>query len=232
MKLAHSATGGVAQPTVQCWLYDVSELSDDATFKAAMASLPWEERRAKVLRYRFKKDQCLSLGAGLLCAHALQEAGVDDLTLGFGTYNKPYLLHCPNIHFNLSHSGTMVLCAVASQEVGADVEKCHEYDSGVADYAFAHSERSWIQAQDDSAEAFSRMWVRKESYLKLQGTGLTDDIKAFAVEPGSASERDLLFWEQTCNEHYICVCTRHVAQICLQAYSFAHDPSAILRCIN
>ena len=53
---------------LRCWLYDVSELYDSAVFERAMACLPWDERRDLALRYRFPKDQCLSLGAALLAA--------------------------------------------------------------------------------------------------------------------------------------------------------------------
>ena len=101
----------------RCYYYDVSALSSAERFEQALASLPWEERREKILRYRFEKDRRLSLGAGLLAAYALREAGAEDLALQTGEYGKPELLFYPNIRFNLSHSGTLAVCAVSDRPV-------------------------------------------------------------------------------------------------------------------
>ena len=106
----------------KCYYYDVSGLSSPERFARELASLPWEERRERILRYRFEKDRRLSLGAGLLAAYALREAGAEDLTLQTGENGKPELLSYPDIHFNLSHSGTIAVCAVSDRPVGVDVE--------------------------------------------------------------------------------------------------------------
>ena len=37
-----------------------------------------------------------------------------DLTLASGTHGKPYFLHAPQLHFNLSHSGRHWLCAFSA----------------------------------------------------------------------------------------------------------------------
>ena len=198
---------------VRCWLYDVSELYDDTTFSMAMGCLPWEERRQRARRYRFKKDQCLCLGAGLLVAYALKKMGVRDLSLGSGEWGKPYLLRYPHIHFNLSHSGTMVACAVASEPVGVDVEERHAYDEGVARLCFTIAERHWMMGQPNVDEAFVRLWVRKESYLKLLGTGLTDDVRAFDVTPGLTGRRNVQFSEREQGGHTVCVCAESPARV-------------------
>ena len=43
-----------------------------------------------------------------------------DLTLASGTHGKPYFLHAPQLHFNLSHSGRHWLCAFSGAPVGLD----------------------------------------------------------------------------------------------------------------
>lgn len=198
---------------VQCWLYDVSELCQSELFWAALRQLPWEGRKAEAKRFRFAKDRCLCLGAGLLAAHALGEAGVRDLSLAYGRYGKPYLAQCPDVHFNLSHSGTIALCAVAWEPVGADVELRHKHDEGIAELCFTGDERRWMCEQPDADIAFTRMWVRKESYLKLLGTGLTDDVKAFDVSPAAVGEKGVRFWEWEHRGHYASVCCRGEARV-------------------
>lgn len=191
---------------IRCWLYDVSELYDEETYAVAMRHVTWQDRRMRIGRYRFAKDRCLSLGAGLLAEHALRKAGASDLSLGVGAYGKPYLQRCPGMHFNLSHSGTMAVCAVASEPVGVDVEERHAYDEGVASLCFAEAERRWIADQPDADVAFTRMWVRKESYLKLRGTGLTDELRSLDVSPASEEMLGVSFWECGQGGYEVCVC--------------------------
>lgn len=195
---------------VICWSYDVEELEDDGLFRAGMEALPWEERKGKVERLRFGKDRRLSLGAGLLCAWVLRRAGVTDLELALGPHGKPKLAHEANVHFNLSHSGTIALCAMANESVGADVQELHANDAGIARICYTAAEQRWIAAQDDADWAFTRLWARKESYLKLLGTGLSKDALSFEAMPGALPERGVRFAEAERCGHAICVCTRSV----------------------
>ena len=196
---------------VRCYYYDVSELEDRAMFERGMAMLPWPERCRKVERYRFDKDRRLCLGAGLLAAHMLREAGAIDLTLAYGTHDKPSLANEPNIHFNLSHSGSLAICAVSTETVGADVEEVCDHGRAVAKHCFVPRELAWLDRQADAAHAFTRLWVRKESYIKLLGCGLSRDPKSFDVTPGTASaETDangVRYSELNLGAYIVCVCT-------------------------
>ncbi len=190
-----------------CYYFDVSALSTQERFAQGMASLPWEERRQKILRYHFDRDRRLSLGAGLLLAYALREAGAEDLSLAYSEHGKPYLLSYPDLHFNLSHSGTLALCAVSDRPVGADVERPGRADQAVARRCFLPQELEWMENAPDRARAFTRLWTRKESYLKLLGTGLAREMNSFSVLPGEAMEDGAAFTEKEVSGHLICVCT-------------------------
>lgn len=192
----------------RCWYYDVSELYDAAAYAAAMSLLPWPERRAKAERFVFNKDRCLCLGAGLLCAYALRKVGARNLAMSYGDHGKPYLQNHPNIHFNISHSGTMAVCAVSSVPVGIDVEEHQPYDEGVARLCFTDEELEWVGQQSDAAHAFTRLWTRKESYLKLLGTGLSKSANSFLAQPGSLPEPKVRFHEYDFQGYSLCLCTR------------------------
>ena len=198
----------LSQTTCECWRYDVLELYDESAFKRAMALLPWPERRAKVERFVFQKDKCLCLGAGLLLAFALREVGVRSLALGYGAHDKPYLLDCPNVHFNLSHSGTWAVCAVSTDQVGIDVEEHRAYDDGVARLCFTPREIAWMERQDDVPKAFARLWTRKESYVKLLGTGLSVAPSSIETMPGARPEPGVGFCEYELSKYAVCVCAR------------------------
>lgn len=191
---------------VECAYYDVSELEDPALMAWGLEHLPWPERREKVGRFRFARDQRLCLGAGLLADHMLRHAGASDLTLGYGEHGKPYLVNHPSIHFNLSHSGNLAVCAVADIPVGVDVETIQDHGDAVARYCYQPAELAWLDRASDRDLAFTRLWVRKESYIKLMGTGLSREPRSFSVLPGEPMENDANFKEVDVRDALLCLC--------------------------
>ena len=163
---------------------DTDALCDPILYDRAFASVS-DERRAKTERFRFESDRRLSLGAGVLLRHALSEAGVDpDLPIIYGERGKPYLCGC-TVHFNLSHSGTKVICAVSDGEVGCDIEKVGRSSLNVARRFFTPEEYGRILGCGSDAEKdilFCRYWVMKESLMKLTGLGLALSPSDFFVD--------------------------------------------------
>lgn len=95
------------------------------------------------------------------------------------------------LHFNLSHSGELALCAVADREVGVDLEQLKHHDDieRVAQHFFSEVEARTLGTLSgiDRTHFFFRTWVRKEAYLKASGEGLARDTTRFTVtEPGAA----------------------------------------------
>lgn len=85
---------------------------------------------------------------------------------------KPYL-PLPHAFFSLSHAGNLVLCALGSRPVGVDVEAIRPVDPDL--YSFLRPEEAaHLAALDEPARtaAFFGLWTRKESYVKLLGSGL------------------------------------------------------------
>lgn len=190
-----------------CWYCDVSILSDPALFSRGMAILPWEARRKKVLRYRFEKDRLLCLGAGLLAACALRQSGAVDLSIHYLGNGKPVLSAHPDIHFSLSHSGKLAVCAVSEQTVGADIEAWQQMEDQIAEMCFTAVELKWLNAQQRADRAFIRLWTRKESYLKMLGTGLSQSLNAFSVLPETSVNIRASFAEWDVEDYSICVCS-------------------------
>lgn len=98
-----------------------------------------------------------------------------------------------DIRFNLAHSGSLVLCAVASaREVGVDIERIDEaFDfDPVAGISFSLAERAALTRLParDRRGAFFAGWTRKEAYLKGLGEGLGYPLAGFDVSlaPGAA----------------------------------------------
>ena len=90
---------------------------------------------------------------------------------------KPYFRDLP-VYFNLSHSGEYVLCAVSTEEIGADIQQHCGKDVGKLARRF-FPEREWTaleRAGEERERLFYRLWARKEAYGKLTGKGVADAL--------------------------------------------------------
>ena len=170
---------------MKIYITDTSALMKRQLFARAYESVP-QERRRRIDRFRFPKDRCRSLGAGVLLRRALAEAGVDETEFVYGEYGKPRLAGNKGVHFNLSHAGDRAMCVIAPFRVGCDVERIGHRGAGVAERFFAPEEYNQILSAPESERdaAFTRLWALKESFLKATGLGLTLPLSAFTVSVG------------------------------------------------
>lgn len=101
-----------------------------------------------------------------------------EIRLARGDHGKPRLADPESgLRFNLSHSGSLALVAVAlGREVGVDVEKLKpERDLvALADRALEPEEAAAVRALTgaDRARVFYDLWTRHEARLKCLGVGL------------------------------------------------------------
>jgi 4'-phosphopantetheinyl transferase len=104
-----------------------------------------------------------------------------------GPHGKPRLAGGAGVHFSLSHSRDVVLCAIAGAPVGVDVEAIPADDCHSELFTCLHPlERAAVAAAPTSRrpEAFTRCWVRKEAYLKGTGEGLSREPQGIRVGVG------------------------------------------------
>ena len=141
-----------------------------------------KNRQEKIDFYRFDKDKKLSCGAYLLLKKLLSQENITQPSFKTGKYGKAYISNHKDIHFNLSHSGKMVLCAISDMEVGVDIEYIdHTIDLNIAKHYFYNSEYENIMNSENSADEFFRYWVLKESYMKYTGLGMNLALDSFEI---------------------------------------------------
>lgn len=80
------------------------------------------------------------------------------------------------LHFNVSHSGDIIMIGISHAPVGVDVEYM---DAGfsyeqVLDVTFSEKELGFIRSSNNRSEAFFLLWTRKEALLKATGKGIDD----------------------------------------------------------
>ena len=178
---------------------DVRPLAEESLFDAALHAVSFA-RQKKVLQTEDMAARRLSLGGGLLEEAALQRFG-------------------KGVYTNLSHSGTTAVCAVSSAKVGVDVEHLRENVdfACVARRYFCQAEQDYLfsaPTDDLAREAFFRLWVLKESFMKATGWGLNLPLNAFCVHVGSPSRIEqqvdakcYYFYEYRFHDDFLAVCS-------------------------
>lgn len=165
-------------------------LPDDVTFASAFAALPvWRRRKAET--FRFDADRRRSVAVWLLLRQMLAERGIDAdvLPVVENDCGKPSFDPSVGLHFSLSHAGDRVMVAVSDAEVGCDVERIVPIDDGMMNACLSVAERQDLAklSGQDRDRAFMRLWVRKESYAKAIGRGMSVDLTTVSAadEPPS-----------------------------------------------
>lgn len=92
-------------------------------------------------------------------------------------YGKPFLQDY-NLYFNISHSGSLVICAVDYYEIGVDVEKVVPRKLCSLISLFSNKEQNYLMemAQEEQLIGFYKIWTCKESYIKALGVSLNKEI--------------------------------------------------------
>lgn len=170
---------------LRMYILDTEEFADMDYYQKCYNSLS-ARRQEKADSFRFPADKKLSVGAGLLLDRGLKEYGLreSEVRIGLGGNGKPYLLDYPEIHYNLAHSGNMVLAAFAKTEVGCDIEQVKTANLKVAKRFFCADEYAYIASQEEGEQAlaFCRIWTLKESFLKATGMGMKLPLDSFAFQ--------------------------------------------------
>ena len=154
---------------------------DSAGSQAAWPLLTDDERQhAATFRSSLARDQFV-VGHGLLRSVLSSHLGVPPAAVSFKTEpdGKPHLAGTGGggpLQFNLSHSGSVAVLAVAtSRTVGVDVEELSRRVDidGVARRQFTERECGLLADLDETqvASMFFTLWVRKEALIKALGTG-------------------------------------------------------------
>lgn len=173
----------VAMPRADAPL-DASLLDDAERARAAAYRQPGDRVRFTVTRATVRE----LLGRYLDAAPA-------SLCFTAGMRGRPELRGFPDISWNVSHSGEHALIAVSgARTVGIDIERI---DSALdwreltglvctaEELATLMREPVWLQRQ-----SFFRCWTAKEALLKALGLGITEGLRALAVDPaGDGAQR-------------------------------------------
>ncbi|MBL4987504.1 4'-phosphopantetheinyl transferase family protein [Bacillus safensis] len=153
------------------------------------------EKRAAAKRFRFLIDARRTLLGEVLVRqtiHDMYELPMDEIVFETEGNGKPVVRQLPSFHFNLSHSGDWVVCAVDDAPVGIDIEEIKPIDLAIAKRFFSADEYQDLLSQPaERQEAyFFHLWSMKEAFIKLTGKGLSYGLSSFTArlsEDGQAA---------------------------------------------
>ena len=156
---------------------DMRDLPKQASSEDAVSSMRPESALARKLVAR-------ALHTFLGRAPSSEELAGEVRTAG----GKPCFPAFPDFHYNISHSGSFVVCAVCDRPVGIDLQKIPEQAERamkIAKRFFSGQEQETLNVLrgNDEPEAlcrlFCRYWTARESYIKLTGRGLSEPFGNF-----------------------------------------------------
>ena len=157
----------------------------DFDLDAALSEIS-EQRREQAVKFKHELGQRLCVLAYQLLKQGLRKAyGIEgNPQFEYNEHGKPAIVGHPEIFFNFSHCKEAVLCAISEQPVGVDVESVRSFNDSLVHYTMNEDEIREIETAEDRAVAFIRLWTMKEAALKLEGTGISKDMKQVLQQDG------------------------------------------------
>ncbi len=175
---------------------DVTSFKDEMCFERCLEQVP-PSRRQRIALLRLKEDRWRSLGAGWLLKEVLiRYFGVESPCLDHLPGGKPVVKDQPRVQFSLTHTGKWAVCAADTFPIGADAETIQGNRQAIARRFFTKEEQKTLFSLPSSEEQdtiFTRIWTRKEAFLKYTGEGLRRSLSSFA--PVSPDTDTIPIWD-------------------------------------
>ncbi len=164
---------------------DIRVLEQERLFQHFFYELS-EQRQQKIEALQLMRSKYQSLGAWTLLDQLLKKhEGLREreLRIATGIKKKPYVLDRNDLHFNLSHSKDYAFAVISPVAVGCDIqyEEQNGREERLAERFFSKEE----QAAFADGMSFYRIWASKESWIKCDGSGMTQDLRSFSVVGGA-----------------------------------------------
>ena len=162
---------------------------DESLFQVLL-ELVSEQRKQRAERFLRREDAWRSvLGEALAryCIGQRESISSHEVRFAINEQGKPFTQTPGRTHFNISHSGSWIVCALDERPVGVDVERIHAIEFDIAKRFFSPKEYEDLSCLSGQAreERFFEYWTLKESYIKAIGKGLSCPLSSFTIVLGN-----------------------------------------------
>lgn len=171
---------------LEIYAVEINKDIDKNLFEKALDYVPIS-KQSRIKRFLRYEDSLRALIAEVLIRKIVilkLKINNDEIFFETGEYGKPHLKNFDKFHFNISHSGKWVLCAISDKPIGIDVEKIKDLDIKIADRFFSKQEVEdlYNKNENDRLKYFFDLWTLKESYIKADGRGLNIPLNSFSFK--------------------------------------------------
>ena len=105
-------------------------------------------------------------------------------TFLYNEYGAPSIKNGP--YFSISHCKSGIAVAVSKQPIGIDIETVRSLKVDLVKKTMNPLEQEVIFFDTQPDWAFTRLWTRKEAFLKMKGTGIINDLHAALADSNGA----------------------------------------------
>ena len=112
---------------------------------------------------------------------------------------KPYLPKSK--HFNISHCENFLCLSFSDTTVGVDVQKKFSYNENLANYICNDFELEQLKKSNSKDIDLTKLWIKKESYIKCLGLNLSFDFKKL-------NYKNCTFEYHEIDDYFICECLK------------------------
>ena len=156
---------------IQVFVYEMKTSWSEEKFTEALLVLP-EFMQKEIVQFKHRQTAMHSLIGKLLLNYAIEKMNLNFALQDVKTTAKgrPYLTR--NIDFNIAHSGSWVVLAIAENRIGIDIEKHRIIEVDLFRKYFSDEEWNEIITSENPQPAFFDFWSVKESAIKCNGKGV------------------------------------------------------------
>lgn len=174
-----------------------------------MEHLP-KDMQMKIRRFKRWEDAQACLFGKILLIEGLKQYGFKAnclIDIKYSKYDRPYL--SDSIDFNISHSGGLVICAIAENcRIGIDLEEIRQVDTSSFKNQFTIAEWHQIELnKKNSFNQFFNFWTMKEAVIKADGRGLNISLNEICTNNNSTIKIENNHYyvkELNLGSHYSC----------------------------
>lgn len=173
-------------------------------YESYLSKLPLRMRE-KIMKFKRWQDAQASLLGNYLILNNVLNGDICKLTdIQYNKCGKPFILGFP--HFNISHSGNIVVFVSSEHKIGIDVELVKDIDVDDFKLQMTNSEWNKIQFSLNKTAAFYEYWTQKEAVIKANGKGLNIPLKSFEINSGLTLIEEEKFYVKKVpiDQNYMC----------------------------
>jgi 4'-phosphopantetheinyl transferase len=193
-------------------------------FLSYYTSLP-EFIRIKTDSFLKIEDKIKSILGKHLLLHGFDKMGIERnniKTFDYQENNRPYLKVPASLDFNISHSDSLIICALSTDtQVGIDIERNVKKDLSIFKNQLSIQQWEAIEETANPTELFFQYWVQKESLIKACNTDVPFGEIEFQYNRATINKKTWYLHSINIDSDYsCCLATNFKADISIEEVSF------------